>query len=184
MVSSCLCGLPWWNSMSIGCWSVDKNVKTWHFKWKLPQGGLREFLTDSGLGCSLEFTHNSSCLSVPCVGFNWELEFSNAEGRLLKKTLKSWRSWDDREGWVTPKCRKMQWGPFNPFTPKNNQFQIPPSASPEILFLYTTQLKNLAFHSLLRWKIPNLTTSYTCIHYFSLGKGCKNILFWISEWNG
>ena len=61
----------------------------------------------------------------------------------------------------------------NHFTPKSDQCQISPAASPEIS-LHST--KNLAFHSLLRWKmiiLPILTTSP--IH-FSL-KVWENILF-------
>ena len=36
---------------------------------------------------------------------------------------------------------------YNPFTPKSDQFQISPAASPVTLW---TSMKNLAFHSLLR----------------------------------
>ena len=44
------------------------------------------------------------------------------------------------------------------FTPKSDQFQISPVASPEIL---QHIMKNMAFHSLLRWKmIIQSTLSY------------------------
>ena len=41
----------------------------------------------------------------------------------------------------------------NPFTPKSDKFQISPARSPEIL---SYSIKNVAFHSLLRWKMINL----------------------------
>ena len=52
---------------------------------------------------------------------------------------------------------------YNPFTPKSDQFQISPAASPVTLW---TSMKNLAFHSLLRLDmiiLPILTTSL--IHF-------------------
>ena len=63
---------------------------------------------------------------------------------------------------------------INPFTPKSDEYQISPAASPE----NTTwnSMENLAFHSLLWWKmiiLPILTTS--AIH--TLCKGWESILF-------
>ena len=40
---------------------------------------------------------------------------------------------------------------LNPFTPKSDQLQNSPAASPEILSSHS--MKNLAFHLLLRWKM-------------------------------
>ena len=64
---------------------------------------------------------------------------------------------------------------LNPFTPKSDQLQVSPAASPEILH-HTEVINNLAFHRLLRWKtiiLPILTTS---LRHFSL-KGLENLLF-------
>ena len=61
----------------------------------------------------------------------------------------------------------------NPPTSKSDQVQISPAASPVIITSHG--IENLAFHSLLRWKmtLPILTTSPT---HFSL-KGWENVLF-------
>ena len=63
---------------------------------------------------------------------------------------------------------------FNPFTPKSDQFQISPAASPVILhhILWRIQL----FIALLRCKIIILSILTTSLMYCSL-KGCENVLF-------
>ena len=57
---------------------------------------------------------------------------------------------------------------YNPFTPKSDQFQISRAASPEIQEPHA--IKNLAFHSLLRWKMIILPILTTPLIYFSLYK--------------
>ena len=68
--------------------------------------------------------------------------------------------------------------PYEPFTPKNDQFQISLAASPENA---TTQYGELGFScwSLLRWKIitPPILITYT---FFRLGE----YTFWAWEWKG
>ena len=64
---------------------------------------------------------------------------------------------------------------FNPFTPKSDQFQISPAASPEILH-YTGWRTWLSITILLRWKmiiLPILTTSL----YILSWEGWENVLF-------
>ena len=65
-------------------------------------------------------------------------------------------------------------GKFNPFTPKSDQLQISPAASPEILH-YTVQ-RTWLFHSLLRWKIIILSILSVSLTHFSL-KGWEIVLF-------
>ena len=54
---------------------------------------------------------------------------------------------------------------LNPFTPKSYKLHIPPAASPEIT---SRSMKNLAFHSLLRWKMIVLPTPTPSLIHFSL----------------
>ena len=57
----------------------------------------------------------------------------------------------------------------NPLTPKSDQYRISSAASPEIT---PHSMKNLAFHSLLRWKtiiLPITTTSPIHLYFFDLG---------------
>ena len=44
-------------------------------------------------------------------------------------------------------------------------------------------MKNLAFHSLLGWKLITLPILTTSLTHFSL-KGWENVLFWTWEWKG
>ena len=63
---------------------------------------------------------------------------------------------------------------MNPFTPKSDQFQVSPAASPGILH---HSMENLACPSLLRlWKITTLPILTTSLIHFSLIR-CENILF-------
>ena len=63
---------------------------------------------------------------------------------------------------------------INRFTAKSDQFQISPAALPEILH---HSVKNLAFHSLLRWKMYDyaLPILITSLMHSSL-EGCVNVL--------
>ena len=61
----------------------------------------------------------------------------------------------------------------NPFTPKTDQCQISPAASPEVL--HHTVMENFAFQSLLRWKmiihvLTNLATSLIHFLFKRLGE--------------
>ena len=47
---------------------------------------------------------------------------------------------------------------FNPFNPKSDRYQISPAASPHIVSSHS--MKNLAFQSLLRWKMENIHFSF------------------------
>ena len=65
----------------------------------------------------------------------------------------------------------------NPFTPKSDQVQISPVASPSKITSHSKE--NVAFHSLLRWKtiiLPILTTSRTFLlkRCFELGSERAN----------
>ena len=65
---------------------------------------------------------------------------------------------------------------FNPVSlPRVINFKFPPAATPELL-LHIVTLKNLAFHSLLGWRIIILPILTTSLIYFS-SKGCENVLF-------
>ena len=74
-----------------------------------------------------------------------------------------------------------EWEGLNPFTPKSDQLQISPSASPGILC--HTVWRTWVFNSLLRWKmiirLPILTTS---LIDFSL-KCWRNVLFKLGSWS-
>ena len=65
-------------------------------------------------------------------------------------------------------------GSFNPFTPKSDQCQISPAASPEIL--HYTVWRTWVFIALLRWKLIILPILATSLVHFSL-KGWENVLF-------
>ena len=54
-------------------------------------------------------------------------------------------------------------GCFNPFTP-SDQFQVSPAASPAIFTSHST--KNLAFHSLLSWKIKLTILTEWFAHFY------------------
>ena len=61
------------------------------------------------------------------------------------------------KGWVPLRPWKVP----NPFTPKSDKYQISPAASPKIYTSHSTQ--NLAFRSLLKWKmiiLPILTLTH------------------------
>ena len=62
---------------------------------------------------------------------------------------------------------------FNPFTPKSDQFQVSPAASPEIRHHTVWFL-----HSLLRWKMIILTILTTSLVFGRLGE----YTFWTWEW--
>ena len=62
---------------------------------------------------------------------------------------------------------------MNPFTPKSDQCQISPAASPEIL--HHTVRRTWLFHTLLRWKtiiLPILATSLIHFIFKRLGREC------------
>ena len=61
------------------------------------------------------------------------------------------------------------------FSPKSDQFEISPTASPEIL-QYITQYEELAFHKLIQMKDDYATNSHYLTHSFPL-KGWENVLF-------
>ena len=63
----------------------------------------------------------------------------------------------------------------NPFTPKSDQSQIHPLGS-LTRNITSHSMKNLAFHSLLRWNMIILPILTTSLHIFSL-RGCENVLF-------
>ena len=65
-------------------------------------------------------------------------------------------------------------GRVNLFTPKSDLLQISPAASPEIL--HSHSMKNLPFHSLLRWKMIILPILTTSLIHFTL-KGWENVPF-------
>ena len=64
--------------------------------------------------------------------------------------------------------------PLNPFTPKTDQVQISPAASPEIL--HHTVWRTWVFIASLRWKLIILPIIATPLVHFSL-KGWENVLF-------
>ena len=82
---------------------------------------------------------------------------------------------------------------LNPFTLKSNQFQIFPCSLTRNII--TQSMKNLVFHSLLRWKIvilPILTTSYIHfllrkvgrMYFLNLGvRGLSNLHVWSRSWS-
>ena len=63
---------------------------------------------------------------------------------------------------------------INPFTPKSDQFQISPAASPVILHHIVWRI--WLFIALLRCKIIILSILTTSLYYCSF-KGCENVLF-------
>ena len=63
---------------------------------------------------------------------------------------------------------------LNPFTPKSDQFQISPAASPVIIHHIVWRIQ--LFIALLRCKIIILPILTTSLIYCSL-KGCENVLF-------
>ena len=67
----------------------------------------------------------------------------------------------------------------SPSTPKNDLFQTSPAASSE---MYTSHgMKDLAFHSLLRWKMITLSNSHYLTYTF-LFKRLGECTFIIQEW--
>ena len=67
--------------------------------------------------------------------------------------------------WGEPKFEFITQLSINPFTPESNQCQISPPASPEILASHSCK-ENLAFHSLLGWKIIILQILATSLIHF------------------
>ena len=63
---------------------------------------------------------------------------------------------------------------LDPFTPERDQVQISPAALPVI---FHGTLKNMAFHSLLRWQTIVLPNSHCITHTF-LYKGLGECTFW------
>ena len=70
---------------------------------------------------------------------------------------------------------------FNPFTPESDQCQISPPAPSEIL--HHTSKENLAFHSLLRWKMIIIQILAISLMHF-LFKRLGECTFWAQEWKG
>ena len=108
-------------------------------------------------------------ISHPKVFLGWIYLHGNANnscstGLLVSERSSYHRCWQHDLGLL---------GRLNPLTPKSDQSQISPAASPQI---FHHSMKNLAFHSLLRQKMIILPILTTSLIHFSL-QGWENVLF-------
>ena len=84
-----------------------------------------------------------------------------------------------RENIGKPFLGFRQFGWFNPSTPKSDQFQISPAASPRNITSFSR--KNVDFHSSFRLEMIILPVLIISLIHFSL-KGCENALFELGSW--